>query len=266
MARRSRVSRRAPLKPRAVFLDGGGTIVLPHRDLVVAALGRAGVEIDPARVPSAHYAAVRVLDRERTEGAPGSYAEAFCAVLGTRGRKAVGALTDLAERSWSGYVLWSEPTPGAIKAIVALRLAGLAVLIVTNSDGHAAENLRDSGILAATGLTKSDVVDSVLVGSAKPDKGIFAAALRRAGVNAADAVHVGDMVSTDVVGARRAGIAPIHFDPYRRCRSGEHRHVRSLTGIWAHLGSAVRISAVIGHPAPASISSGAGAGLGAAVP
>lgn len=210
--------------------------MLPERRLVAEALGRAGVLIDPADVPRAHYAAVRSLDADHVPGGRGPWARALCAALGADGEAAVDSLTQMADRARSGKVLWSELTHRAAQTVRALRQAGVAVMIVTNSDGHAAENLRDAGVLAATGLDESDVIDSVVVGSTKPDLGIFEAALGRAGVTAAGAAHIGDMVLTDVRGASRAGITPIHFDPYRRCRARDHRHVRSLAGIWAHLG------------------------------
>jgi putative hydrolase of the HAD superfamily len=81
----------------------------------------------------------------------------------------------------------------------------------------------------------AEVVDSGRVGSEKPDARIFRVALERAGIEPTDVVHVGDMVSTDVVGARAAGIVPIHLDPHRRCRSPGHRHIRALNGIWRHV-------------------------------
>lgn len=220
-----------------MFLDGGGTIVLPARGLVAGALAEVGIEVDPATVPRAHYRAVRLLDRAQAEAVEGAYADAFCMALGIAPElltAATEAISVLADRDRSGRVLWSEPTPGAVETIRAFSRAGIVVIVVTNSDGHAAENLRDAGILAATGLSTAAVVDSVVVGSAKPDRGIFEAALDRAGVVAADAVHVGDMLTTDVVGARAAGIAAIHLDPYRGCRE-RHRHVRGLRGLWVHL-------------------------------
>ena len=207
--------------------------MLPDRRLVSGALARAGVRIAPAAVPRAHYRAVRALDRD--QGAR-SYIDAFCAALGVSLASAITALSELDEPGRSGKVLWSEPTPGGIEAVRALRRAGFAVLVVTNSDGYAAENLRDAGVLARTGLAEADVIDSVVVGSAKPDTAIFDAALERAGVERTEVVHVGDMLSTDVAGALAAGITPIHLDPYRSCRSPEHRHIRSLRGIWAHAG------------------------------
>jgi putative hydrolase of the HAD superfamily len=42
-----------------------------------------------------------------------------------------------------------------------------------------------------------------------PDGAVFATALRRAGVPAARAVHVGDSLDEDVKGARAAGIEPL---------------------------------------------------------
>jgi putative hydrolase of the HAD superfamily len=131
-------------------------------------------------------------------------------------------------------VLWSEFTPGALETIASLERAGLAVVIVTNSDGHAAENL------AACGVCGVPVVDSVVVGAEKPDVRIFEAALAVAGdgIAPADVVHVGDTLPADVAGARAAGITPVHFDPLRACRARDHRHVRSLSGLWHHLAPA----------------------------
>lgn len=226
------------MTPRAVFLDGGGTIVVPDRGLVTGALRRAGVRIDPRSVPHAHYETARTIDREGRRGPDDGYGPTFCAALGVpreRLSAAVAALAEAGDRRRSGKVLWSEPTPGAIEAIVGLRRAGLAIVIVTNSDGHAAENLRAAGILDRVGLSEEAVVDSEIVGSLKPDGRIFEVALAVAGISPAQAVHVGDLISTDVAGARAMGITPIHLDPYRRCRRHEHRHVRSLRGIWAHL-------------------------------
>jgi putative hydrolase of the HAD superfamily len=232
----------ARIRCRAVFLDAGGVIVLPHRDLVRSALAHVGVEIDANVVARAHYEAIRRLDRDPDlRRAPGAYLCVLCSALGVpsaRQGDAIAALSRLADRRVSGQILWSEAAPHARRTIAALRRAGLAVLVVTNSDGHAAENLRDAGICQTTagaGVPVTDVIDSTLVGAAKPDARIFQIALRRAGVEAKSVVHVGDMLLADVAGARAAGIVPIHLDPDRRCRSADHRHVRVLSGIWRHI-------------------------------
>jgi putative hydrolase of the HAD superfamily len=52
------------------------------------------------------------------------------------------------------------------------------------------------------------------VGITKPEPGIFYAALERAGASAEHSIYVGDNYWADVVGARRAGVTPVLFDPY----------------------------------------------------
>ncbi|HET7171853.1 MAG TPA: HAD family hydrolase [Gaiellales bacterium] len=66
--------------------------------------------------------------------------------------------------------------------------------------------------LAGCGLTETDfdaVVISGDLGTAKPDAAIFAHALDRLGVTAADAVMVGDSFERDIRGAHAAGIRGI---------------------------------------------------------
>ena len=225
-----------------MFLDAGGVLVLPHRALVCDALARVGIDIDPSAVAPAHYRAARRIDRDPDLGrGPEGYLGTLCRSLGVPEPLlpgAVGALSRLADRGRSGEILWSEAPPHSRATIEAMTQAGISVVVVTNSDGHAAENLRDAGICQAGvgALARvTEVVDSALVGSAKPDPEIFRLALRSAQLDPASVVHIGDMVSTDVAGARAAGIVPIHLDPTRGCRARDHRHIRSLAGIWRHV-------------------------------
>ncbi|MBV8989181.1 MAG: HAD family hydrolase [Solirubrobacterales bacterium] len=227
---------------QAVFLDAAGVIVLPDRDLVAGALAAVGVDVDPSSVARAHYLAVRQLDHEpQMREAPEPYFRALCSTLEVPDERrsfAIQALAHLGDRRLSGRILWSEPAPGASRAMAALERAGIAVVIVTNSDGHAAENLRDAGICqtgAGPGVSVTEVVDSALVGAAKPDPAIFRFALRRAAAKPGSVVHVGDMLSADIEGAQAAGIPPLHLDPTRACRARGHRHLRSLNGIWRHV-------------------------------
>jgi putative hydrolase of the HAD superfamily len=220
-----------------MFLDAGGVLVLPRRDLVAGAIGDAGAEIDPAAVPDAHYAAVRRLDAGDRAG----YFEILCRELGvppSRVPVAAARLDSLKDRRRSGEVLWSEPAPRALSTIRALTRAGIAVIVVSNSDGHAEDNLRAAAVCQrgpGPGAEVRAVVDSTVVGIEKPDPGIFDVALAAAGVGRGQVVHVGDMLATDIAGAHAAGLVPIHLDPSRRCRARDHRHVRALTGIWRHV-------------------------------
>jgi putative hydrolase of the HAD superfamily len=74
------------------------------------------------------------------------------------------------------------------------------------------------------------ILDSAVVGVAKPDPAIFRIALDALGVPAGQTVlHVGDSLRYDVAGAHAAGLQPVHMDPYGFCPvPGGHPHVRSL--------------------------------------
>ena len=220
---------------RAVLLDAGGVIVLPHGRLVAQALATAGIHADPADIRAAHYRAVRLLDR-----GSGGYFHALSRALGVEQGRLGAAVEALADAK-SEEVLWSEPTPGALETIAALTANRVAVVIVTNSDGHAAENLRNAGICqvgAGDGRPVTAIIDSAVVHSEKPDTAIFDEALKAAGVDRRAVVHVGDTLSTDIAGAHRAGIVAIHLDPTRACRASDHRHIRALPGIWRHITAA----------------------------
>ena len=87
----------------------------------------------------------------------------------------------------------------------AWRSQGLRLVVVSNWDVSLDE------VLDRTGLTPllDGAIDSASFGAAKPDASIFAAGLELAGVEAAEAVHVGDDLDADVGGARAAGIEPV---------------------------------------------------------
>jgi putative hydrolase of the HAD superfamily len=52
------------------------------------------------------------------------------------------------------------------------------------------------------------------VGVSKPNPGIFYAAMERLGATAEESLYVGDNYWADVVGAKRAGLTPVLFDPH----------------------------------------------------
>lgn len=92
--------------------------------------------------------------------------------------------------------------------VVALRLARerrVAVVVVSNWDVSLGQQLARLGL----GPLLDGVVTSAEVGVAKPGAAIFEAALSRAGVRAADALHVGDSLEEDVRGAVAAGVEAV---------------------------------------------------------
>ena len=87
-------------------------------------------------------------------------------------------------------------------------------------------------------MTVDAVIDSSVVGVAKPDPGIFAIALERCGVAPEHAIHVGDTPAADVDGARAAGVTPVLVDPYDDHPELDVTKVRSLADVVALLAPA----------------------------
>jgi putative hydrolase of the HAD superfamily len=104
--------------------------------------------------------------------------------------------------------------------------------IVSNADGTIEEQLRRNEICQVgegLGVPVLAIVDSHIVGIAKPAAEIFRHALEPLGVSPAEATYVGDTVRYDVRGARAAGLRPVHFDPFELClERDDHAHVRRL--------------------------------------
>lgn len=131
--------------------------------------------------------------------------------------------------------------PDVLPALDALRAAGHRIGLVTNG---AAVLQRDK--LAAVGLEGAldPVVISSEVGVAKPDRGVFEAALALGGLEPAATWFVGDNLGVDVLGARRAGLVPVWVNRTGRPRPGEapepDHEVTALTALPALLGQAPR--------------------------
>lgn len=94
-----------------------------------------------------------------------------------------------------------------------LRARGLSLGMITNIDRDPGELAGNLGLTDHLDLT----VTSAEVNAEKPHPAIFRAALEKAGVEAHQAVHVGDQPSSDVEGAMGVGINPVLLD-----RDGNH--------------------------------------------
>ena len=110
-----------------------------------------------------------------------------------------------AERYRAGWRVYEDVIP----ALDALGADGLAFAIVTNGSPEVQHEK-----LAAVGL--ADRMDAVLtageVGAPKPGAAIFAAACDALGVSAAEAIHIGDLLDADALGAAAAGLHGVWLD------------------------------------------------------
>ncbi len=221
----------------AVVLDVGGVLLVPHPEPVAAALAPLGVAFDPSAVVRAHYLGVRALDEATAPAeAHRRYLAGYVRALGVPDA-ALDRAAEILATLWVGPspALWRQVVPGSLAGLRRLAETGRQLAIVSNSDGTVEEILTAHQICQigqGAGVPVCAIVDSAVVGVAKPDPGIFHALVERAGIVPERAVYVGDTVRYDVLGARAAGLHPLHFDPYGlRTSRDDHVHVRSLTEV-----------------------------------
>jgi putative hydrolase of the HAD superfamily len=98
--------------------------------------------------------------------------------------------------------------PDSEPALRALRERELSVVVVSNWDCSLGTVLERCGL---DGLVDG-AVSSAEAGARKPDPAIFSPALRMAGCEAGEALHVGDTAEEDVEAARAAGIRVLLLD------------------------------------------------------
>jgi putative hydrolase of the HAD superfamily len=109
--------------------------------------------------------------------------------------------------------------PETTGALVELQKRGFKLGVISNFDS------RLFGLLNGFGIAQffDPIVISTQVGAAKPEREIFAQALSRLGLRAAEALHVGDSVHADIVGAHAAGLLPVLIDRRGTEKDAPHR-------------------------------------------
>ena len=129
--------------------------------------------------------------------------------------------------------LWRWPIPESVQALPALSARGRA-------DGCGQQRQRPDrrGAVAAAACARRAtgrytpvrvIVDSHVVGVAKPDPRIFDFALPYFdGIDRHEIAYVGDSVTMDVGGARAAGLHPILLDPYDDHPGADFERIRQL--------------------------------------
>ncbi|MBA2246747.1 MAG: HAD family hydrolase [Chloroflexia bacterium] len=116
-----------------------------------------------------------------------------------------------------------------LPALETLERHGIGRAVISNADADITAFCLHMGFAKHMDL----IVTSALVGWEKPDSRTFFAALDPLEIAPGDAIHVGDQALSDVVGARRVGMAAALIDRYDRHHGGEYEsiRVRSLTDL-----------------------------------
>ena len=224
----------------AILLDAGGVLVFPEPANLLPPLRQAGVDPDLATLERAHYQAMAAQDEAAAPPAPATwwrdYLTTYLAACGVAEASCEQLATEIAQHP-QRYG-WAHAGLGVKDGLRALAGLGLPMGVVSNSNGTVEGDLRRVGVCfvaggdgrAPEGVEMGVILDSAVVGVAKPDPGIFRIALDALNLPADGTVlHVGDSLRYDVAGAFAAGLQPVHMDPHGLCSAPEgHPHVASL--------------------------------------
>jgi len=220
------------LRPlEAVTLDVTGTLIHCPRmgEIYVEVLARHGIVVEADQVRREFRNAWRELDcstpagvdrfTHHPDGQRGWWRrllERLCELVDVE-RPSQFAAAELFNRfrhpdAWEIY-------PEVPDALAELRGEGLRLAVVSNWDDRLPE------LLAELGLARhlNEIVHSSALGIAKPDPEIFLYALRRLGVEADAAMHVGDNAREDLEGAVAVGMQALLLD-----RRGDEGDVADL--------------------------------------
>ncbi|HZH34042.1 MAG TPA: HAD family hydrolase [Pyrinomonadaceae bacterium] len=106
--------------------------------------------------------------------------------------------------------LWTKLNDDAIQVFEELKRLGKKLAVISNSeDGQVKALLRQMGVDKYFDL----YIDSFEIGYAKPDPRIFLHTINELKVLPHETVYIGDMYMQDVLGAQRAGLKAILYDP-----------------------------------------------------
>lgn len=221
----------------AILFDAGGVLLLPDPEATGPLLAPFGGTTDEAALVEAHFASVHAMDHARADGDDAdwpAYFAAYVQAAGVPADRQAGAVAAL--QADYGHHWWVRPVDGARAVLAELVARGVPIGIVSNAGGQVEGDLARLGIcgLDVPGAARVlCVVDSHLVGVAKPDPAIFETALVALGRPASARIaYVGDTVFYDVRASAAAGLTPLLHDPHGYHEAQPHpaapRTLRSL--------------------------------------
>jgi putative hydrolase of the HAD superfamily len=199
---------------RAISFDLGHTLLFPRYDFYREIIGGAGVETSRTEIEEVEARLRPWFDGLVLEGGLDDsvwqvYYTRFFTDLGVPVTDLEKVLLNLLAEHRKDAGLWTEPAPDAVETLDRLAESPLLLACVSNNDGRLRRMVEHQGWQEYFDL----LVDSEEVASTKPDPGIFHHALRELELEPDEIVHIGDYYSADVVGAQRAGIEGILYDP-----------------------------------------------------
>lgn len=215
----------------ALLFDAGGVLVLPDPTVLGPLLAYYGGDGSVGAHRRAHYAGMAA---KSTAGAVEAdwvvYDEAYVRAVGVD-EDNVAEATQLLGMTRHAP-LWRWPIPESRSSLERLAAAGVPMGVVSNASGQIEGVLARQVCQVGPGahVPMRCVVDSEVVGVAKPDPAIFDHALPRFdGIDPGRIAYVGDSVTMDIAASSGAGLHPILVDPYDDHPTAAFERIRSLT-------------------------------------
>lgn len=220
----------------AVLFDAGGVLVLPDPTVLGPLLAPYGGDPTVDAHRRAHYAGMAAKSRVgSSEWAWDHYDLAYVDSVGCRPDARDHAAEVLGHTRTAH--LWRWAIPETTVALAALADAGVPMGVVSNASGQIEAVLRRTAVCTVdggSGVKMRVIVDSQVVGVAKPDPRIFDHALAHfAEFDRHRIAYVGDSVTMDVASATAAGLHPLLIDPYGDHDGADFETIRSVADIVA---------------------------------
>jgi putative hydrolase of the HAD superfamily len=214
---------------KALLFDYGGTLAFLDYDLLAREFSREGRALEALALEHAEYHGRQAIDRHLMAGASDvipAYMEFFRAWMTAAG---IPAEELEAHRDRFGAIhreasLWRVVRPGTFEALERLKSAGYKLAIVSNAEGQIESDAKRHGLAKYFDV----IIDSHVVGVAKPDPRIFQIALSRLRLAPNQVLFAGDIYSIDVLGARAAGIEAHLIDQHDKYHWIEHSKIRHI--------------------------------------
>jgi putative hydrolase of the HAD superfamily len=221
---------------KALLFDFGGTLAFLDYELLAREFSRPGRKLDALALEYAEYEGRATLDRfmtgDRTDDVNGGYAQFFRGWMHAAGipDEEILELGARFQQIHREATLWRVVRPGTFEALEQLKSQGFKLAVVSNAEGQVESDAKRFGLAGFF----DTMVDSHVVGVAKPDPRIFHIALQRLGIGPHEARFAGDIYSIDMVGARAAGIEAALIDQHGRYHWVEHRKIRHVGELHPH--------------------------------
>lgn len=215
----------------AVLFDAGGIFVIPDPTVLAPLLAYFGATGDFDAYHRAHYRGMAAKSAAgSTEGDWSVYNLAYVESVGVPPHEMHYA-AEILGRTRNAW-LWRWPLLDSVTALRRLHERSIPIGVISNASGQIEDLLARSQVCQVgegLGVPVSVIVDSHVVGVAKPDPRIFDFGLEALGnVERSRVAYVGDSVTMDVGGARAAGLFPVLLDPHDDHPEADFHRVRSL--------------------------------------